>query len=210
MSKQLALVHLPAPALAPVPEPAWSRAELAGRLAELTASAASAALTLATGLVADAQREGEICAWISAQKSSFFPPDAAAGGVDLDALVVVRAPGAQAAARAADKLLRSGGFGLVVLDLGEGALADRGLTPALQGRLQGLAQKHDAALVCLTEKKPEAPSLGSLVSLRAECRRRRATPSGDRFRCELRATRDKRRAPGWTYMEAARGPAGVR
>jgi hypothetical protein len=39
-------------------------------------------------------------------------------GVDLAALVVVRVPKADAIARAGEKLLRSGGFGLVVLDLG--------------------------------------------------------------------------------------------
>jgi recombination protein RecA len=205
-----ALLH--APLLAPAAQGPWTRADLAGRLAELSAAGAPASLTLALGLVADAQREGETCAWISARESSFFPPDAAAGGVDLDALVVVRAPGAQAAARAADKLVRSGGFGLVAMDLGDGGAADRGLTPALQGRLQGLAQKHGTALLCLTEKKAEAPSLGSLVSLRVEARRRRAPGPGNegRFLCELRALKDKRRAPGWTQAEAVRGPAGLR
>jgi len=188
--------------------PPWSRAQMAGRFAEVTAATAPATLTLAMGLVADAQREGETCAWVSARASSFFPPDASAGGVDLETLAVVRLAGAHAAARAADKLLRSGGFGLVVLDLGDGDAAARGLTPALMGRLQGLAQKHGAVLVCLTEKKPDAPSLGSLVSLRVQACRRRVAEG--RFLCELRATKDKRLAPGWTYAEAVRGPAGLR
>ena len=39
------------------------------------------------------------------------------GGIDLDALPVVRVPDARAAGRAADHLVRSGGFGLVVIDL---------------------------------------------------------------------------------------------
>ena len=38
----------------------------------------------------------------------------------------------------------------------------------IQGRLVTLAQTHDAAIVCLTEKPADAASLGSLVSLRAE------------------------------------------
>ena len=72
-------------------------------------------------------------------------------------------------ARAADLLLRSGGFGLVVLDLmscSRRAAADVPL--AMQTRLAGLARKHGSVFLCLTEKNSETSSLGSLVSLRAE------------------------------------------
>src|SRR3972149_1334507 len=117
----------------------------------------------APGLLRGAQRQGEPAAWITREESTFYPPDMAEGGVDLDALVVVRVPGSLAVARAADRLVRSGGFGLVVLDLGVNAEIP---TP-LQSRLAGLAQKHHTALLCLTEKSSGAPSLGSLVSLRA-------------------------------------------
>jgi hypothetical protein len=102
-------------------EPARRRFELAaiqGRLTELSAAASSAALTAALALVGEAQKKGETAAWLTARGTSFFPPDAAALGIDLAALVVVRVPEAQDVARAADRLARSGGFGLVVLDLG--------------------------------------------------------------------------------------------
>jgi len=106
-------------------------------------------------------------------------------------------------------LLRSGAFGLVVLDLmilGHGAHA---FVPApLLGRLLGLAQKHCAAVVFLTEKAADAPSLAPLVSLRVATTRRRTGP--ERFACTIEATKDKRRAPGWTSEETFRGPPGLR
>ena len=185
-------------------EARWELASLRGRLVELSARGASATLTAAFELVAEAQGQGEPAAWIALPASTFYPPDVADGGVDLAALVVVRAPDVMAAARAAERLLRTGAFGLVVLDL-EGGAAE--LAMAIQGRLVTLAQTHDAAVVCLTEKADDAASLGSLVSLRTEALRRR-DPDGD-FRVTLRALKDKQRGPGWTHAVKRRGPAGL-
>lgn len=222
-----ALTRLRVPAEAPAPQPAWSRRELAGRLCELTPGLASAQLTAAFALVRDAQAEGEPAAWVSATRDTFFPPDAAAGGVALSRLPVVRVRDAAVAGRAADLLLRSGAFGLVVMELGPRAA----LPPALQGRLVKLAAKHDAALLCLTDKPATAPSLGSLVSLRASATRRRlgdgpgggehCADHGDgqqdadqqdthhRFLCEIEVIKDKRRGPGWSWREVCRGPDGL-
>ncbi len=124
---------------------------------------------------------------------------------DLAALVVVRAPSGVVAARAAERLLRSGAFGLVVLDFGS---ANVDVPMAHQGRLVSLAQAHDAAIVCLTDKTADSASLGSLVSLRAEALRARG-PGGDGFQITVRALKDKRRGPGWTRSNKARGPAGL-
>lgn len=112
-------------------------------------------------------------------------------------------PDASAVARAADKLARSGAFGLLVLDLG----ADARVPAALQARLRSLARKHDTAILCLTEKSNKASSLGSLVSLRGEARIRRLDE--DRFACELRVLKDKHRGPGWSHTEVCRGPDGL-
>ena len=199
-------LHRLGEALEPVPagRPAWSRAELAGRLCELSAGQDGALLSAAIGLVVDAQQDGEPVAWVSATRAVFFPPDAAACGVDLAALVVVQAKDAPMAGRAADVLLRSGAFGLVVLDLGTSAAMP---TP-LQGRLVQLALKHDAALLCLTGKQPDEASLGSLVSLRGQAVRRRSR-DGRRFTCRITALKDKRRGPGWTWQEVRHGPEGL-
>ena len=181
----------------------WRLAEIAGRLVEISGSGAPASLTLAFGLVLEAQRQSEPVAWVTLEQSTFYPPDAAEGGVDLDALVIVRVPDARAVAHATERLVRSGAFGLLVLDLG----AEAEVPTPLQARLAGLAQKHHAAMVCLTEKGSAAPSLGSLVSLRVQTRRTKT--SEGRFTCELTVHKDKRRGPTWAYAEVCRGPAGL-
>jgi len=181
----------------------WTLAETAGRLVEISGAGVTASLTLAFGLVLEAQQRGELVGWSMPEGSSFYPPDAAEGGVDLDSLVVVRVPDAHTVSRAGEKLLRSGAFGLVVLDIGAARIP-----MPLQARLTGLARRHHAALVCLTEKTPGEPSLGSLVSLRVQGARQKVSES--RFACELKVLKDKRRGPTWTGKEACRGPAGLR
>ena len=180
----------------------WNLAAIAGRFIEISASASAASLTLAFGLVREAQNQREPVGWVTSMESFFYPPDAAHGGVDLAALVVIRVLHAVSIPTAGEKLLRSGGFGLVVLDLGT---AD--IPMPLQSRLTGLAQRHHAALVCLTEKESKTFSLGSLVSLRAHAERQRS--SDHRFACRLRVLKDKRRGPTWSHEELCRGPAGL-
>jgi recombination protein RecA len=180
----------------------WSLTEVAGRLVEISSSTASAALTIAFTLVRQAQERGEPVGWVTAAESFFYPPDAAQGGTDLTSLVVVRLASAESIARAGEKLLRSGGFGIVVLDLGA---AD--IPMPLQTRLTGLAHRHHTALVCLTEKESATFSLGSLVSLRAHAEKKRV--AHNRFACALRILKDKRRGPTWNYEELYTGPAGL-
>lgn len=212
----LRLGHDAEPASSP-----WGLAAMRGRLVELSARGATATLTTAAELVLEAQRESEPVAWIvpwslDPRTATFYPPDVADTGIDLAALVVVRAPSTIAAARAAERLLRSGAFGLVVLDLAsvdfEANRASR-LPDQVLGRLVTLAQAHDAAVVCLTDKTSETGSLGSLVSLRAEAMRLREPPSSSdprgSFEVTIRALKDKRRGPGWSRRNKARGPAGM-
>jgi recombination protein RecA len=180
----------------------WTLTEVAGRLVEISSSAASAALSVTFTLVRQAHERGEPVGWVTSTESCFYPPDAARGGADLAALVVVRLADVKNIARAGEKLLRSGGFGVVVLDLGEGDIP-----MPLQTRLTGLAHRHHTALVCLTEKESRAFSLGSLVSLRAHAEKKRA--AGNRFACALRVLKDKRRGPTWNYEELYTGPAGL-
>lgn len=185
----------------------WSLPNLTGRLTEISGQGAVAPLTAAVGLVVEAQAQSEPVAWVTLPDSVFYPPDANESGVDLDALAVVRATSAPEAARAADRLVRSGAFGLVVLDIG----ADSRIPDGLQGRLVGLAQKHDTAIVCLTDKSGDAPSLGSMVSLRVEVvREALGHPDYKGFRCKIKVLKDKRRGPNWEHAEVLRGPAGLR
>ena len=212
----------------------WSYGACVGRLVELSGGSAAPLLSMAFALVADAQRAGEPTAWIQGADSTFFPPDAARNGVDLNALVVVRLQDPAARARAAVRLLRSGAFGLVAMDLGtapvDGTAGSRGsaldssapsargrrspahprsaaLPPALLGKLGQLAQQHGTAVCCLTVKRADWASLGSLVSLRGEAVRRRT--GEDRFTCTVRVLKDKRNGPGWTHEEVLRGAPGL-
>ena len=180
----------------------WNLAAIAGRFIEISASAGSASLTLAFGLVREAQERGEPVGWVTSMESFFYPPDAAHGGVDLAVLAVIRVRDGASISRAGEKLLRSGGFGLIVLDL---QTVD--ISAPLQSRLTGLAQHHHTALMCLTEKESRTFSLGSLVSLRAHSERQRT--SANRFVCRLRVLKDKRRGPTWSHEALYHGPAGL-
>lgn len=233
-AKILSLDDLRARRGAEQPDAAWGLAALRGRLVELSARGATATLTAAIEIVVEAQTQSEPVAWFTLANSSFYPPDVADSGIDLAALVVIRAADAIALARAAERCLRSGAFGLVVLDLG----STGDLSTQIQGRLVTLAQTHDAAVVCLTDKTEDTASLGSLVSLRAEALRMHAPrskadeqraaaaslsldpepralaanagrdPTEPAFEVGVRVLKDKRRGPGFTKTLRRRGPAG--
>ncbi|MBI4526784.1 MAG: recombinase A [Deltaproteobacteria bacterium] len=180
----------------------WTLSEISGRLVEISGSAAAAALTFTFTLVLEAQHQGEPVSWVGSRESCFYPPDAAHEGIDLEALVIIRAPDLVMVPRAGEKLLRSGAFGLVVLDLGS---AD--IPMPLQARLAALVRQHHSALLCLTKKENRDPSLSSLVSLRVHARRTHT--SNGPFPCELQILKDKRRGPTWQHAEVFRGPAGL-
>jgi recombination protein RecA len=176
----------------------WSLEVVSGRLVELSGCGS---LTIACALVREAQQRGEPVAWISAAQTLFYPPDLAAGGIDLDALPVIRAGDGRRSARVADRLLRSGAFGLVVVDLEEHRIG-----PTAQGRLAQVARHNDTALLCLTGRRRGDGS--SMVSLRGQVRRSRVAPA--LFGFEMRVTKDKRRGPGWVHREVFRAPDGLR
>lgn len=171
---QLALPGVPVAMTeaAPGSEPlAWQGKALAGRIIELSGS--TGRTSTAVSMVLAAQREGEAVVWIEPTDGALYPPDLVAAGVDLDALVIVRVPtkeGPEGLCRVAEWLVRSGGFGLLVMDL-------MGRAPAAQSpwqtRLSGLLRKHDAQLCVLSDSEAAAPSLGAMVALRLEPQRQR-------------------------------------
>lgn len=194
--------------------PGWRLSDLEGRLVELSGQQAAAQLTAAFGLVLEAQLCGDRAAWVTFEQSAFFPPDASAGGVDVASLPVVRIGSELAAGRAAEHLVRSGGFGLVVVDLSSDTQRVRskphasGAFPVpLLTRLLGLARTHHAALLMLTRKSPDAASVNSLISLRAGAQWHAVD---GRYAVRITAIKDKRRAPGWDHVEACRGTVGMR
>jgi recombination protein RecA len=172
-------------------------------LVELSSWGNGAPLTFASGLVLEAQLASEPVAWIAAGESFFYPPDLARCGVDLEALPIVRVADARAAARAADKLVRSGAFGLIVIDLATSA-SPRPCALALQSRLSRWLASCRCRLV--SPEKLDAPSLGSLVC----CARSHAqTDQEGRYACDVEIVKDKRRGPGRSLLEVRHGPAGL-
>jgi len=168
-------------------------------------------MTTAVGLLRQAQAEGETAAWIQPAFGPLFPPDLEQSGIDVEALVVIQVPRESSGAalphrlcKAAEILLRSGAFGLVVLDLTEGVPAG---SDAWQGRLLGLGRQHHSRLVMLTEKTTAADSLGPLVGLRIEPRRTRVEPG--RFVVEHHVLKNKSGAPLRVVAEHFRGPWGL-
>ena len=159
-----------------------------GRLIEITAHVRGGQMTTAVSCLVHAQQRGETTAWVQLQGGSLYPPDLARSGVDLGALVIVQPPkltGAQGLGKATELLLRSGGFGFVVLDL-VGVVMRHDL--AFQGRLLGLTREHNSTLLLLTASSVHG-SFGPLVSLCIEPSR--VALGGQRFVIQHRIRKDK-------------------
>lgn len=106
---------------------------------------------------------------------------------------------AERTARAAETLMRTGAFALLVLDLG----TVRPATGSL-GRLLRLAGIHDVAVVALTDGDP---SLGSLVGVRVNASH--SGPIDGRLTLDITAIKDKRRRPYWRVREVCCAPDGM-
>ena len=90
-----------------------------GALTEIVGEASSGRTSLLLSIIAEATTRSETCALVDAE-DAFDPHSAAAAGVHLERLIWVRsAHNAEHALKAADLLIQGGGFGLVVLDLGD-------------------------------------------------------------------------------------------
>jgi hypothetical protein len=89
-----------------------------GCLTEIFGPPSSGRTSLLLAILAQATHREEVCALIDAE-DAFDPASASAAGVLLDRLLWVRSDNAEHALKAADLLIQGGGFGLVVLDLGD-------------------------------------------------------------------------------------------
>ncbi len=169
-----------------------------GILATLEGPAGSGRSAIAARLLASATADGGLAAALESPRGDegiFFPPALAAAGVDLHRLLVVPANDTKALARAADILLRSAAFGVVVIP----ALR---LASTAWTRLVSLTHRAGVLLVALgTEASDE---LRYFASLRIRC-----SPASTRWAgasgpfCALAGTgveatvlKHKRAAPG--------------
>jgi recombination protein RecA len=180
----------------------WQFDTLVGILAEISEEIPSGAVSFTAEIIAEAQAHNEPVAWIAAADSLFFPPDMAERGVDLNALAVIRVGGEEAdALTAAEWLVRSGAVGLVVVDTEAGWK----VSDAALGRLQRLSERSQAAVVFLTRKRGQEPSLGSRISLRGCIRKSGAAP----FLIEIYSVRDKRSNRTSRLSRRYHGPSGM-
>lgn len=172
-----------------------------GTIAALEGAPSSGRSALAGRLLAVATARG-LGALIG---TDLFPPALAAAGVRLERLLCVTVTDPVGAARAADIVLRSGAFGVVVMP----ALpSGRGTNSATWTRLAGLAHRANALLVALGVEA--STELGYFSSVRIETTIERVRWNGeDGHLCELagydvRATvrKHKRTAPGASALIA--------
>jgi hypothetical protein len=184
----------------------WQRI-LCRRVVEISCDQATGRMSLAVAFVLGAQHAGETVAWIQWAHGGLYPPDLHASGVDLQALAAIHVPqnDAYGLPRAAEILLRSGGFGLVVLDAtGAGGLPKQA---AWQGRLLALARAHDSSVLLLTHTSAEADSAGLWVGLRLQPQRQ--LPENDACRVSVAVLKNKTGlylpTPSWQRG----GPAGL-
>jgi len=116
-----------------------------GAISELAGGRACGKTAIALSLLSSLE-EGDLFAWVDG-RGEIYPPAAAARGVDLARLLIVRPAGrgrgpAQAGLWAAEALLGSGAFAAVVMDIPTRG-AERGWA-AVACRLQAAAEKGGA------------------------------------------------------------------
>ncbi len=127
-----------------------------GRIIEVYGPESSGKTTLALHAVAEAQRRGEVCAFVDAEHA-LDPTYAAALGVNLDELLISQPDAGEQALEIADTLVRSGAVGMVVIDSVaaltpraelDGEMGDS--LPGLQARLMSQALRKLTASVSRT------------------------------------------------------------
>jgi hypothetical protein len=172
----------------------------AGRLTEVVGARSSGKASFAFAAAANAMASpGQLVAWIDAP-GELYPPAAAASGVVLDRLMIVRPGSAQDAAglvlaRAGEIVARSRAFSLLVLDLPLGGrLIERAAT-----RLRAAAHEAGLPVVVLGDRR------GAVPHAHCQLESRSRQEAGQR-RIELTLHRGGAGAPGETAGHALAAP----
>jgi hypothetical protein len=133
-----------------------------GGLIEMAGLASSGRTGLALAMLAARTAQEEVCAWVDAQ-DAFDPRSAQATGVALERLLWVRCHTIEQTLRAADWLIHGGGFGMVILDLGDVAPRTVRRVPLSFWFRFRRAVEHTPTVLVLLEEEPCAKSCASLV-----------------------------------------------
>ena len=146
-----------------------------GCVTDIIGPVSSGRTSLMHSLMGGATARKEFCALVDAS-DAFDPASAAAAGVALERLLWIRCAGnAEHALKATDLLLQAGGFGLVVMDLGDIApQTARRISLASWYRLRRAVENTPTALVVIER----APLARACATLAIECARGRVCWSG--------------------------------
>jgi len=139
-----------------------------GAITEISGALSSGRTTLTHAILARSTAAGEFCALVDSA-GAFDPWSAAEAGVDLLRLLWVRANRRlEAAFKAADLILHSGGFGVIVLDLCEASARDLNRIPlSYWYRFRGAVENTPAKFVVVSH----VPLARSCARLPLETRR---------------------------------------
>jgi hypothetical protein len=146
-----------------------------GSITEIHGLASSGRTSLVAAILAAAAGREEICAYVDSS-DVFDPASAEAAGVDLARLLWIRCGGnPEHALKAADLLIQNGGFGLVVLDLGDiSTQIARRIPLASWFRLRRSIENTPTVMVLLERNH----TVKSCAALAIEMRRERVIWSG--------------------------------
>jgi RecA/RadA recombinase len=152
-----------------------------GGITELIGAHSCGRTTLACAIVAGLTTAGHTIAWLDLP-DAFHPEQASAAGVDLRRILWVRPPDLRAALRAAEHVLRAGGFDLVVLDLhAASASASDHYRDATWLRLARAAERSRSTVLIIAAQR----IVGVFGTLCIEHRRRTAHFSGAADPCRV-------------------------
>jgi recombination protein RecA len=181
-----------------------------GELTEITGPLSSGKTSVAFSMIASVQRRGEPVAYVDPSRS-FHAPSAARCGIDLGGLLLVRPPHEEEALRAADLLLRSRAFALVVIDL-PGLRRVKGDGRSLF-RLTRIAREVETALVALTTEwgggasSPLRAAVGLRLSVRpGSCLVEGSAARLQGYRGAIEVTKDRSGGVGRAMPIAVRVP----
>src|ERR1039457_5154274 len=145
-----------------------------GCLTEIVGPVSSGRTSLLLSILAQATAREEICALVDAE-DAFDPASGAAAGVQLERLIWVRFCGAEGGLKAVDLLIQGGGFGVVVLDLGDTPpAAARRISLTSWFRLRR-AVEHTPTVLIAVARQSNAKTCASLM---LELSRERTSWSG--------------------------------
>ena len=179
-----------------------------GKVSELLGTASLGRLAAAVATTAAATGRGEVTAWIDPD-DAFDPASAAAAGVELERVLWVRPRGVGEAVRAAELVLATGGFTVVVLDLGAAAAGPRegAGRSALPLRLARAVERAGAVVLVLAQR-PWAGALAGVTVALARGEARWGGEGGPRWLAGLavqpQVERGRGRVAGGAHVAAGR------